>query len=216
MEFVDAAGELLFGSSCPGCGALSWGLCPSCAAHLRTRDEVAWLVGDVAGRAAAEYAGVWRACLVAYKERRAWRLDKPLGAALAWAAAGLLADPGPVSLVGVPSTPAVVRARGEDVTRRLARAAASELRRAGVAVSEERALRQTRVVRDQSGLDVSARERNLAGSMRGRGGEVPVIVVDDIVTTGATLREAVRALSAAGRDVLGAAVVAATRRRDAA
>jgi predicted amidophosphoribosyltransferase len=37
--------------------------------------------------------------------------------------------------------------------------------------------------------------------------------VDDIVTTGATLREAARALTSAGWQVSGAAVIAATQRR---
>lgn len=164
--------------------------------------------------AAAEYAGVWRACLVAYKERRSWRLSRPLGAALAWASAGLLRDAGPVLLVPVPSSAATVRERGEDVTWRLAREASGLLRRAGVDARAERVLRHARAVGDQSHLDVDARERNLAGSMTARGGTTPVIAVDDIVTTGATLREAVRALGASGTPVLGAAVVAATRRRD--
>lgn len=166
------------------------------------------------GVAATEYAGSVRACLVAYKERRVRLLAAPLGEALAWAAAGVLADAGPVSLVPVPSSPATVRERGDDVTWRLAGVAAGRLRRAGVAASSERLLAQARVVRDQSGLDAAGRERNLTGSLRcaARAGP-PVLVVDDIATSGATLREAVRAVEASGRVVLGAAVVAATRRR---
>lgn len=163
--------------------------------------------------AAASYAGLWRDCLVAYKERRAWSLARPLGGALAWASARFVTG-GPVTLVPVPSSPVTVRERGEDVTWLLARTASRFLNRAGVDAHAQRALRQVRVVSDQSGLDAAARVRNLSGSLWAAPGGGDVIVVDDIATTGATLREAVRALEASGRRVLGAAVVAATVRRD--
>jgi predicted amidophosphoribosyltransferase len=209
-----AAGDLLLGSACPGCGAAGWGLCEACAAELAGRREVRWSVGGVHVAAAAEYEDVWRSCLIAYKERRAWRLSRPLGAALAWATAGLLPGGGAVALAPVPSAPATVRERGEDVTWRLAREASVWLRRAGVDARPTRALRHSRAVWDQSHLDATERERNLAGGMVAVAGTVPVIVVDDITTTGATLREAVRAVQASGTPVWGAAVVAATRRRD--
>jgi predicted amidophosphoribosyltransferase len=47
------------------------------------------------------------------------------------------------------------------------------------------------------------------GALGGR----PVVIVDDLVTTGASLAEAARALRVAGAEVIGAATVAATQRR---
>jgi predicted amidophosphoribosyltransferase len=72
-------------------------------------------------------------------------------------------------------------------------------------------------VLDQAGLDARARAVNLAGSMRCRPGAWrrpgAVVIVDDVLTTGATAREAQRALEAADVAVTGIAVVAATARR---
>jgi predicted amidophosphoribosyltransferase len=70
-------------------------------------------------------------------------------------------------------------------------------------------------VADQADLTAADRAANLSGALRARfdlrGSRV--IVVDDVITTGATLAEAARALRAAGADVRAAAVVAATARR---
>ena len=106
---------------------------------------------------------------------------------------------------------------------RIAREAARALRRQRVAVEVAPLLTHARRVHDQSGLGHAARAENVSGALvvrrpRRRSRErsrpaVRVVVVDDVVTTGATLSEAVRALAAAGVEVAGTAVIAATERR---
>ncbi|HET6855498.1 MAG TPA: ComF family protein [Streptomyces sp.] len=128
---------------------------------------------------------------------------------------------GPLLLVPVPSARRAVRARGHDPARRIALAASGELRRAGVAARVLAVLRQRRDVSDQSGLRAPERLANLAGALEVvaggpgllEGGRV--VLVDDLMTTGASLVEAARALRAAvpsdfrGFGHLSAAVVAA-------
>jgi hypothetical protein len=108
-----------------------------------------------------------------------------------------------VLLVPVPSSRGAVRARGHDPARRIALAAAGELRRAGTPARVVAVLRQRRAVADQSGLNSRQRLANLAGGLvvapgGGRllsGGRV--VLVDDLMTTGASLTEAARAVRAA-------------------
>lgn len=126
---------------------------------------------------------------------------------------------GPLLLVPMPSARRAVAARGHDPARRIALAAARALRRSGTDARVAPLLRQRRAVADQSGLDARQRRANVAGALEVvRGGERwltaqgPVVPVDDLMTTGASLTEASRALSRAGGRVLGAAVVAAPAR----
>jgi len=203
--------------ACAGCTLPGAWLCPSCAGALRGPAHLVRPHPPPAGlpavSAVASYEGVVRALVVAHKERGVLRLATPLGAALAASVRALPAGPGPPVLVPVPSRPASVRQRGHDPTARVTAAAARDL--GGLPV--QRALRQSRRVRDQAGLTASARAANLAGALvadRSRlASGAAVVLVDDVLTTGATLAEAARALRAAGCVVLGAAVVAATRRK---
>ncbi len=165
--------------------------------------------------AVAAYEGPVREALVAFKDHGRWRLRSPLGRALASAvAAALVAAPGcdDVALVPVPSSPGSARERDGDHVRELAGQAARVLRRAGLTARVVPALVPVRRRRDQVGLDRAGRAANLAHALVAT--EVVrrtshVVLVDDLVTTGATLAEAARALRAAGTDPVAAAVVAA-------
>jgi predicted amidophosphoribosyltransferase len=90
----------------------------------------------------------------------------------------------------------------------LAGRTARQLRRTGIEGHRLSALRHVSSSRDMVGLSRAARAANVAGTLACD--RVPlgrVIIIDDVLTTGATLAEAVRALCAAGAVVLGAATV---------
>jgi predicted amidophosphoribosyltransferase len=172
------------------------------------------------------YEGDVRSILLGYKERGRRGLRADLGAALLVACLAVwleLSPPQailPLRLVPVPSRRAAVRERGHDAVRGVATVAAVKLCELGIRAKVTPALRHAREVADQSGLTIGARAANLAGALEvRRPGAVAgalVIVVDDIVTTGATAADAVRALTAAGAHVVGVAAIAATPRRHGA
>lgn len=187
-------------------------MCPGCVTSATP--HVVPSLGGFEVLAAGPYADALRRALIVYKERGRRDLAGVLGGLLAASVDAALdrftLSARAVVLVPIPSSRATAALRGGDHLARLARRAASA---AGVRVAY-RALEQTRPMLDSAGLGIEARAANLSGALRAR---PPMgrtaLLVDDIVTTGATLREAERALVAAGWSVCGAAVVAATPRR---
>ncbi|MEJ3741867.1 phosphoribosyltransferase family protein [Actinomycetes bacterium KLBMP 9797] len=127
-----------------------------------------------------------------------------------------------VVLVPVPDTARAARARHGDHVWRLARHAAAGLRRAGWPAEVMRPVRALPRP-DSAELDAVARAAAAAAGFRLRPGRVAavrraatgrtVVLVDDIVTTGATLAAIAGLLSAAGVPVDGAAVLGATQKR---
>ncbi len=178
---------------CAGCDAPGSWLCLECRDGCES--------GDVSGvglpaRVAGLYAGPLRTAIHRYKYRAEPGLAAELGDLVAAVLARDLALGERIDvLVPVPLHPRRVRERGYDQTALLAQRVAAR-----TDVPLRRALRRVRHARPQVELDRSERMRNVAGafgaaaSLRG----VSVALVDDVVTTGATLREAARAARRCG------------------
>ena len=231
---LDAALDLFLGSRCVGCDLPGRMLCRACRAALSRRARIAWPTpvpdGLVTPWATEVYEGAVRALVVGHKDRGQWGHRRVLGELLAEAVRGATAyvdaDPAvPLLLVPVPSRPGAGRRRGYEATSAIVRSAAARLR-GDQGVDRSVAVAPLLVslgAADQAGLDAAGRAANLGGSMHcpstrlarvgRRRGRAHVLVCDDVVTTGATAREAQRALEAVGLPPLAVAAVAATRRR---
>ena len=191
--------SLFFPVECAGCGAPDVALCTGCRAALAPRPYSRTLASGLEVYAGLAFEGVPARVLRALKEEGRTGLTRSLAPALRAAVAA--AQPGSVIAVPVPASRAAMRRRGYRVVDLIAQ-------RAGLPV--ERLLVASRASADQRALGRDARRRNVAGTMRARDAAGRrILVVDDVVTTGATLDEAVQVLRDAGAEVIGAAAVAA-------
>jgi predicted amidophosphoribosyltransferase len=189
--------DLLLPPRCAGCGGPE-ACCPTCLSEFGAPTRV-----PLPGRptyALADYQGAPRELVLAFKERGRHDLATTLGALLGHALRDIPeARPdqdGTWWLVPAPSRRSASRRRGGPHVLRLARAAA---RVQAVPTAVAPALVLTPGTRDSAGLSASARRANLAGHVRPTEAlpppGTPVVLLDDVVTTGATAAECARVLA---------------------
>jgi predicted amidophosphoribosyltransferase len=154
----------------------------------------------VSGWAAVDYGAVATSAINAFKERGRTALVGDFCRLV-----DQIELPEGCVLVGLPSATSATRKRGfvpaELFAERLAR------RRS---LRSAHGLVFSRKIADQSALSKADREANLAGSMLAKPLQGLIVLVDDVITTGASMREAARAMAAAGNQVVGFITIAET------
>ncbi|PZO58234.1 MAG: phosphoribosyltransferase [Leifsonia xyli] len=195
---------------CLGCGRPDRALCRACRADLAARPRRVRLVAGVRLDAAFEYEGLVRTLLLELKLRSRVDVARPLGGRFGTLVRAALAEaPAGTVVLRVPPSRAGARRRGFDPVLLL-------LARGGVRGTGR--LRRVRV-RGRGGpadggpgqKERTAIERVAAtvGTLRAHGVEGrDVVLVDDVVTTGVTMAEGVRAVRAAGGRVVRCVAVA--------
>ena len=211
--------------ACPRCGA-PWGrvICTQCPAPGATdRDErpLPAPFPFAAARAATSFSGVARELVLAYKDAGERRLDAILAGEICRAVRGswrirLPADvevglaPAPDwsrgldAVVGVPASPEALRRRGFDHIGRIACLVAADL-----GLPDLAALSSGKSA-DQRLLSPEARRANRAGAfaLRADVAGARVLLLDDVMTTGATAAAASELLLAGGAESVHVAVFA--------
>lgn len=198
MRSILAVLDLLVPSYCAGCDTPATSWCPGCAGTLGLFPVRRPGLADA--YALTEYAGPARRAVLAYKEKGRRELSTVLGGALATALPTIRA--GPFTLVPAPSRPSAARARyGQHMTA-VAGACAAALTRAGHRARVAPVLRLSGRVRDSVGLTPDARAANLRGRLHcTTRPPTTAVLLDDVITTGATATACVAALKRAGTEV---------------
>lgn len=194
------------GGYCPGCGCLSADpltpptLCAACRTEARPWDGFGFY---------GAYEGLLRQMILSFKFGRDLAHGRVLGQLLvsALARTETFHPDGPDLVAPVPLHPRRLCWRGFNQSLELARAVSARLGRPIAA----RALRRIRPTVPQSSLPGRERLANIQGAFAGDPAHVrgrSILLIDDVMTTGATIDTAARALRAAGAARIEALVLA--------
>jgi predicted amidophosphoribosyltransferase len=203
--------ELIFPSRCIACSQLGISICSSCRKnwhpHIYHR-ELKVLGNRYPVISAIEYSPIASRVLLRSKEANQGAADQLLISAIAHSLRYFTKKYGTGDLVAIPSRKSATRKRGRDFMQEITKSVATLEK-----LNTLEILQHQRAVQDQSRLNSHQRTSNIAGALStsidfpssaGQGNIGPLIIVDDLVTTGATLVEAIRALRTAGFMVIGA------------
>lgn len=213
MQFISELKYLLFPTRCFGCRELGYSICSKCRKLWNPHPYQSRIL-NLSVYSAIPYSPVAKNILLAAKEQSIKSADQLVLSAMKASLQELFQKYPSCALVPIPSRPASNRRRGRDFISEMAISVAKYM---GVGVLP--LLEHQRNIRDQSKLNIAGRRDNLAMAFsikpefRGNYSGEKVVILDDLVTTGATLSEANRALSKAGFTVLAAATACVALRR---
>lgn len=197
---------------CAGCGAPDRAICAACILTLVPVPGPIASIDAVPVTSALRYEGTVRNVILALKEEGRTDAAAPLARALAASVVAAVdglpfAGTPTVELIAIPGTRSAYRRRGFSPVPLLARRA--RLPRLA------RVLYRVRRTSRQKTLSSAGRELNMRDSLAARDDLTGrrFLVIDDVVTTGSTVSEAIRALRAGGGEVVGVATIAFTPKR---
>ncbi|MFM1985632.1 MAG: hypothetical protein RLZZ295_798, partial [Actinomycetota bacterium] len=192
--------QLLFPTRCYGCNRLGISICTDCRRewiphYYKTRIDSLYV------HSALLYTPTASKIIMAAKESSIKGADQLLISAIIHVLEKAKLDSHYFQLVPVPSSKTSQRRRGRsfivDLTRNISE-------QTGIAIND--CLIVSRRVSDQSGLSRIERVSNMKGAFVLKPNAIvrgELILIDDVVTTGATLREAARALNSQGFHAIG-------------
>ena len=213
MQLISELKYLLFPTRCFGCRELGYSICSKCR-KLWNPHLYQSRVYNLAVYSAIPYSPVAKNILLAAKEQSVKSADQLVRSAMKASLHELFQKSPSCALVPIPSGRTSNRRRGREFINEMAISVARDF---GVAVLP--LLEHQRIIRDQSKLNISSRRENLAMALsikpqfhRNYSGE-KVVILDDLITTGATINEANRALTRGGFAVQAAATACVALRR---
>lgn len=213
LKIFGSFSDLIYPKSCISCHKESTNFCEDCENLWNCEPITSNLDnGKISVTSVVEYNDQIRNVLLAYKEDGDRQAGKILASALLKARQRSF-ESFPHLLVPIPSSSKAIHRRGRDFMKELCFDVASK---SGDQVRS--LLKVNRLVKDQTQLDQRQRSQNLVGAFSTtikNSQELlgaPIILVDDLLTTGATLREADRALCQRGHLPAGAITAAHTPR----
>ena len=199
MVRIEEFGQLLFPTRCFGCNVIGIPICAVCRREWHPH-FYSTQIAKLQIHSGVVYSPVASRIILAAKENGLGGADRLIiDSIIHVLSLGRFEDHN-IRLVPIPSSPAARRRRGRsfivDITMKIGK-------QLGLPVSDS--LELCRKVVDQSGLDATGRDENMKGAFALKTGAFPrgdLILIDDVVTSGATLTEAARVLRLRGLHVL--------------
>jgi ComF family protein len=214
IMWIERLLAIFFPDQCVGCGRIGSLLCPACTDHLAPYpyhvERVPTTIDLV--QVGYQFDPTLRAAIHQLKYRGNRRIARPLGQLLAQRHAGLvgLAD----CLIAIPLHPTRLAERGYNQAHELAQVLSRAWGIPALAAQAPHGLVRLRATAQQAKMATHERAANVAEAFAWHGNQPPparVLLIDDVLTTGATMAACAAALRAAGSSWVGGCALARSR-----